>query len=563
MTPSQLLFLTLGLYSINGVLSRSCNCPSFCEADCDADSNCKWVPQNGKVGICRTIAWAFCEMDEECRDNRNPVTGKDDPYWPYDCPDFDPTSDCAPTRQPIEQQEEATEEEEDNTNTNHKGNNKHKNKNKNNDEDDLDDEDFLPNEPGTTEDKDLPDCADYGKLTNQECGCAESGICKGLDCIDGPNVVCQNGGICCCAPRDPHDKIGYCEGVNQAPAAGGAAGGGGQQPPPPQGGAGAGAGGQTGKPPPPDATKGPGSKPPPPGDNGAGGGPADQPPPPPDATKGPGGGQPPPPGDNGSGGQYAAGGGGGAAPAQPKKKKKKKKAAPGTTAAPPAILKQHDFYYGSDDNSQYGEDQSQYEDNGYDQQQMPPQQPGYGDQYGDNSGYYPPQQPIPPQQPGYGDQYGYDDQQQLTDDDDGDDGSDGAQGLPPPQQGAPPQQGQPPPAGAQPPPQQGAPPPPDGQQPPPDGVEPPPPSDGSDSSDTQIGLGADINIIQQAPNVGTTIKFGYAEIFIAFICVVLLCCGMALCWNKKKYGSMKKLVDYDDDNGNTLHFNYSTFDNSV
>ena len=231
-------------------------------------------------------------------------------------------------------------------------------------------------------------------------------------------------------------------------------------------------------------------------------------------------------------------------------------------------MKKHDFYYGYDDNSQYGQDQdeAQYGDNnGYDQP-MPPQQPG---------GYYPPQQqqPMPPQTGyGYGD-YGYNDQQQLTDDDDesNGDGEDGAQGVQPPPIG-----GQPPPPpggveqGAPPPPQQGQPPPPPGGAqgvPPPPGDQPPcdttpqPADDADDDASDAIGLGADINIIEQAPNIGTTIKFGYAEIFIAFICVVLLCCGAALCWNKKKYGSMKKLVN--DEIENKLHFNYSTFDNNV
>ena len=208
-------------------------------------------------------------------------------------------------------------------------------------------------------------------------------------------------------------------------------------------------------------------------------------------------------------------------------------------------MKKHDYYYGGDDNGQY-------EEHGYDQQMPQQPQPGYGD----NSGYYPPQQPIPPQNGnGYG--YGYNDQQDLSDDDgDGDDGYNGAQALPPP-----PQDGQPPPGGQQPPPQQGP--------PPPGGIPPPPPGAGEEPCSTLMGddaaddedamqLGPDINIIEQAPNVGTTIKFGYAEIFIAFICVVLLCCGAALCWNRKKYGSMKKLVD--DDNENKF-FNYSTFDN--
>eukprot|EP00483_Globobulimina_turgida_P005200 UN05210 len=69
-------------------------------------------------------------------------------------------------------------------------------------------------------------------------------------------------------------------------------------------------------------------------------------------------------------------------------------------------------------------------------------------------------------------------------------------------------------------------------------------------------MNADINVIEESPNVGRSIRFGYAEIFIAFLCIVLLCCGGALCWNKRKNNDLEKLVDTEEKDTKT----YSTFD---
>lgn len=233
MTSVQFLLLTISLYYINGVISRTCKCTHFNEPDCDLDKDCKWSPDHT---VCRSIQWYYCEMDEECKENRDPNTGEPDPDWPWDCPLYESGEDGEPTRSPIVS---ANDQDED-KNTHH--NNK-KTKHKENDEDDVDDEDFLPVLPATTDTDDagLPDCAGYGELTNQECGCAASGICMGLECMDGPDTNCQNGGVCCCAPKDPYDKKGYCEGVNEGKGQGGPAGGGGGgsaggQQPPPQGG---------------------------------------------------------------------------------------------------------------------------------------------------------------------------------------------------------------------------------------------------------------------------------------------------------------------------------------
>ena len=247
-------------------------------------------------------------------------------------------------------------------------------------------------------------------------------------------------------------------------------------------------------------------------------------------------------------------------------------------------MKAHDYYYGDDNQDNYA-DNSQYGYNGYDN--------GYDNGY--NNGYYPPQQPqapMPPQDNGYGYGYGYgygNGYDQINDEDQDNDGDDQQQqpmppppqdaGAPPPQQGDQPQPPMPPQGNdgdddepPPPPPGQGdepPPPPADGDEPPPppgQGDEPPPPppplpgTTQQDDDYDDIGLGADINIIHQEPNIGRTIKFGYAEIFIAFICIVLICCGIALCWNKKKYGpNMKKLIDIDDDH--QYHYDYATFSN--
>merc|ERR1712228_798630 len=67
---------------------------------------------------------------------------------------------------------------------------------------------------------------------------------------------------------------------------------------------------------------------------------------------------------------------------------------------------------------------------------------------------------------------------------------------------------------------------------------------------------SDINIIDQKPNIGRTLKFGYAEIFIVFICIVLLVCGAALCYTRRKDEKWLKLMDNEPE----YSVGYATFE---
>ena len=206
MSPFVLL-LILGLYYINGVISRTCKCTHFGEQTCDYDSDCKWYPDHT---VCRSIQWFLCEMDDECRETRLPKTPDPYPDWPWDCPDFEPGSDPdEPTKTPSEQAI-IDQDDDDQDNDDKEGkNSKHKNKNNKHKQDDMDDDDLLPS-PFTTQVEVTQDpsttCGGYGKLMGIECGCVSGGVCEGESCEDGPTIECDtDGAVCCCGSDCPID----------------------------------------------------------------------------------------------------------------------------------------------------------------------------------------------------------------------------------------------------------------------------------------------------------------------------------------------------------------------
>eukprot|EP01083_Nonionella_stella_P081964 226095_1 len=74
-------------------------------------------------------------------------------------------------------------------------------------------------------------CEAMGALNGETCACAAFSECKGLDCEPGPQVPCDNGGICCCGQCTDRGGQGPPPngGQGQSPPNGG-------QPPPPSGG---------------------------------------------------------------------------------------------------------------------------------------------------------------------------------------------------------------------------------------------------------------------------------------------------------------------------------------
>merc|ERR1712228_107037 len=77
-----------------------------------------------------------------------------------------------------------------------------------------------------------------------------------------------------------------------------------------------------------------------------------------------------------------------------------------------------------------------------------------------------------------------------------------------------------------------------------------------DEDKSEVDIESDINIIDQKPNIGRTLKFGYAEIFIVFICIVLLVCGAALCYTRRKDEKWLKLMDNEPE----YSVGYATFE---
>jgi len=79
-----------------------------------------------------------------------------------------------------------------------------------------------------------------------------------------------------------------------------------------------------------------------------------------------------------------------------------------------------------------------------------------------------------------------------------------------------------------------------------------------DEEKNEVDIESDINIIDQKPanNIARTIKFGYAEIFIVFICIVLLVCGAALLYTRRRDEKLLKLMD----NEPKYTIGYSTFE---
>merc|ERR1719356_996409 len=150
MASMRALFLLLASYHINQSLSASCNCASLSKHECGTNSACQFrssIPD----GKCRAIQWFDCEMNHECSDNRNEITGEEDVDWPYDCMD--------------------------------------------------EDDDSLFSMFSSTEMTET--CADHGLIQNTTCQCIvnDAAVCydaQNGDCEDGPDVYCPNGGVCCC-----------------------------------------------------------------------------------------------------------------------------------------------------------------------------------------------------------------------------------------------------------------------------------------------------------------------------------------------------------------------------
>eukprot|EP01084_Bolivina_argentea_P050989 93802_1 len=158
-----LISIVLGFYLIHTCSSRTCQCLYFNQGDCDRNTECKWFPDNT---ICRSIQWVFCEEDEKCKAereqrkiNREPEPDFD---WPFDCPEWYNEDDIVTeTTQVTVTQPHTTEK---------------------------------ATEPGTTQ----LSCEAMGVLNGETCACADFSACKGLGCEPGPQVSCDNGGICCC-----------------------------------------------------------------------------------------------------------------------------------------------------------------------------------------------------------------------------------------------------------------------------------------------------------------------------------------------------------------------------
>ena len=172
MATMRALFLLFISYHINVSLSDSCNCAGLNKDDCDSNIACQF--KSHRDGICRSVAWFECENDGECTDNRDPITGEEDPDWPYDCDEGN--ADAAmqpypmPTKRPM----------------------------------DLDSDSTTTQQPlfSTTASSTMT-CADHGITQNATCVCIvnDAAVCYDSadgDCEDGPDIFCANGGVCCC-----------------------------------------------------------------------------------------------------------------------------------------------------------------------------------------------------------------------------------------------------------------------------------------------------------------------------------------------------------------------------